>query len=318
MLRSGKPTVLLLGGRALTTEAVGLAWRVASRTNARVSAELLNGRIDRAPGTTPIDRLPFDIDAAITSLADIEQLILVDALEPNAFFAYAGRPSSLVPQGAVHHVLANRGEDSLTALRLLADLVETCNFGSLAMPEAPTLPDGLIREIANTVGELLPENAIVVDEAITLSELFYRATVNSSKHTWLQISGGSIGIGLPLAVGAAVAAPDRRVVTLQADGSALYTSQALWTQARENLNITTVVLSNRCYAILIGELRKMNVDPSTGAYRMLGLTDPEIDWVGLASGYGVKASRATNASEFREQFSNYLGVTGPRLIELVL
>ena len=143
-------------------------------------------------------------------------------------------------------------------------------------------------------------------------------TIAAAPHTWLQLTGGSIGLGIPMATGAAVACPDRKVISLQADGSALYTAQALWTQARERLDVVTLIWANRSYAILRHELTNVGANPGRKAIDMLTLDDPPIDWVSLARGYGVEGRRVETLAQFVDTLKSALGRRGPFLIEVAL
>jgi acetolactate synthase-1/2/3 large subunit len=239
-----------------------------------------------------------------------------------SFFAYPDRPSDLVPDGCDVHVLAGVGDDVPAALEALADAVGAGAAPALVSPPArPDRPAGTLdaESLAAAVGAVLPEGAIVVDEANTGGLYIPGATAGCPRHDWLTLTGGAIGQGLPVATGAAVAAPDRPVLCLEADGSAMYTVQALWTQAREGLNVTTVVLANRSYAILNLELSRVGAGaggPLAG--RLLDLSRPDLDFVALAAGLGVPAARATSADELVAQLERSLAEPGPGLIEVVL
>jgi acetolactate synthase-1/2/3 large subunit len=266
-------------------------------------------------------KLPYPPDAARKQLDGVEHLVLVGATEPVAFFGYPGTDGRLVPEGCTVHVLAEPGEDAVTALQWLAGLVAPDATPQLAEARRPELPTGALdtRAFAEVVGALLPEHAIVMDEALTSGWFLPGATVGAPPHDWLTLTGGAIGQGLPAATGAAVACPDRPVIALQADGSAMYTVQALWTQAREQLDVTTVVCDNSAYAILAGELQ--NVGAAGGGARagqLLDLGSPSLDFVALATGMGVPATRATTAEELAAQFRTALAEPGPHLIDAVL
>jgi acetolactate synthase-1/2/3 large subunit len=226
-----------------------------------------------------------------------------------------------VPEGCTVHVLALPGEDGVAALQALAETAAPGATAQVSAARRPELPTGAldIRAFADVVGALLPDDAIVMDEALTSGYFLPGATVGAPAHDWLTLTGGAIGQGLPAATGAAVACPDRPVISLQADGSAMYTVQALWTQAREGLDVTTVVCDNSAYAILAGELE--NVGAASGgerAGRLLDLGSPALDFVALATGMGVPATRATTAEELAAQFRAALAEPGPHLIDAVL
>ncbi|MFP6745272.1 MAG: acetolactate synthase large subunit, partial [Alphaproteobacteria bacterium] len=321
-LRSGETCVVLMTGAALREAGLDAAGRIATATGARLMSQTSNGRTERGAGRVRVTAVPYPVDQALAVLADVQHIILVGAKAPVAFFAYPDKPSLLSPEGCQIHRLATIGDDLVGALAWLAEEVGAPP-GSAApeVPARPSLPSGelTIESAAATVGALLPEQAIVVDEGITSGRCVPGATRGAPPHDWLQITGGSIGIGLPLAVGAAVACPDRRVVALQADGSAMYTIQGLWTQARENLDITTVLFNNRSYACLHHELTNVGAkNPGRKALDMLNLDRPVLDFVSLARGMGVEAGRATTADELNSQIAAGLASQGPYLIDAML
>jgi acetolactate synthase-1/2/3 large subunit len=241
---------------------------------------------------------------------------------PVAFFAYPDKPSKLYPEDCAGHVLAQPEEDAIAALEALCEEVGARATPVPAVNERPGPPaSGAItpEALGASVAALLPENAIVTDEAVTTGRGFFAPTRMAAPHDWLSNMGGSIGLGPPLATGAAVACPDRKVVALQADGSAMYTVQALWTQAREGLDITTVLFSNRVYQILKGELANVGAgNPGRKALDMLDLGRPDIDWVGLAKSLGVPGARVTDMDGFNRRFAEGIATPGPYLVEVVL
>jgi acetolactate synthase-1/2/3 large subunit len=258
-LRSGEPCVLLLGGEGMHRAGLEAASRVAQATGARMLGETFPARHERGAGVPAIDRLAYLAEFAIAQLGDVRHLILAGARAPVSFFAYPGKPSSLVPEGCQVHLLAGGGDDVGGALAALADLVAPGTKPLPQEPARPALPEGDLtgESAAAVIGALLPEGAIVSDEANTSGVWLPAATAGAPPHDWLTLTGGSIGQGLPLATGAAIASPGRSVLALEADGSAMYTISALWTQAREGLDITTVIFSNRAYAILGMELGRV-------------------------------------------------------------
>jgi acetolactate synthase-1/2/3 large subunit len=322
VLRSGEPTVLFLGGLALREPGLMLAGRIAAKTGARLLAQTLNARVERGAGRVAIDFLPYPVDAALATLADARHLVLVGSKAPVAFFAYSDQPSVLSPPQCETHTLATPGEDIVGALEVLADeLVAPQNAPVQAREKNPRPSGEAITPdaAAAAVAAQLPEGAIVVDEALSAASAFMSRTRGSAPHDYLQVTGGAIGIGLPLAAGAAVACPDRNVICLQADGSAMYTMQALWTQAREGLEVTTILLNNRSYAILKQELANVGAGDAGGrALDMMELNRPALDWVGLARGMGVEAGRAKTMEELERQLAAGLRSGGPYLIDLVL
>ncbi|HEX3952186.1 MAG TPA: acetolactate synthase large subunit [Stellaceae bacterium] len=322
VLRSGEPTLILVTGRAVRADGLELAGKIAAKTGARLIAQGSNARTQRGRGRVSVDRIPYVVEQALKVLAGLKHVILVGAKMPVAFFAYPDKPSQLTPEGCQGHVLARPEEDLIAALDALCEEV-----GARGTP-APVVngPAGAVATGAITpealgasVGALLPDNAIVADEAVTTGRGFFAPTKAANPHDWLSNMGGSIGLGPPLATGAAVACPDRKVVALQADGSAMYTVQALWTQAREQLDITTVLFSNRTYQILRGELANVGAgNPGRKALDMLDLGNPDINWVGLAKSLGVPGAAVTDMEEFNRRFAEGLATPGPFLIEVVM
>ncbi len=320
-LRSGEPALLFLGHQAVRARGSALAARIAARTGARFLAQGSNARMERGAGRVPIERLPYAVDLALAGLAEVKHLILVGAPPPVAFFAYPGKPSEFAPAACRIHRLAAPAEDQIDALERLAEAVGAPAEAPLRDPPGPELPKGPLspETIGRVLGALIPENAVVCDESITTGRNFFPMTHGAPPHDWLQLTGGAIGEGIPLAIGAGVACPDRKVINLQADGSALYTAQGLWTQARENLDVLTLVWANRSYAILRAELANVGAEnPGRKALDMLSLDDPAIDWVSLAKGYGVEARRAETLEELIAAFRAGLARRGPFLVEVVL
>jgi acetolactate synthase-1/2/3 large subunit len=317
----GGSTVLFLGGDAVSDPGLRAAAQVAAGTGTRLLAETFPARMARGAGVPDVLKLPYPPEGAREQLDGVQHLVLVGAKEPVAFFGYPDMDGRLVPEGCTVHVLAEPGEDAVTALQWLAGMVAPDAAPQLAEARRPDLPAGPldIQAFAEVIGALLPERAIVMDEALTSGYFLPKATVGAPPHDWLTLTGGAIGQGLPAATGAAVACPDRPVVALQADGSAMYTIQALWTQAREELDVTTVICDNSAYAILAGELE--NVGAASGGERagkLLDLGGPSLDFVALATGMGVPATRATSAEELAQQFRTALAEPGPHLIDAVL
>jgi acetolactate synthase-1/2/3 large subunit len=323
VLRAGEPAALLVGGRAVSDErGLVAAARVAAATGAKLLCETFPARLVRGAGVPPVERIGYLAEFAQAQLAGLRHLVLVDALAPVSFFAYPGKPSDLVPEGCDVQALAGAGDDVTAALEALADHVgAAADEPARAPAQRPAPPTGALNgeAVAAALGARLPDDAIVVDEANTAGLWLAGATAGAPRHDWLCLTGGSIGYGLPVATGAAVAAPDRKVVCLEADGSAMYTVQALWTQAREGLDVTTVVLDNRSYAILNLELNRVGAEPpGPRAKAMLELAPPELDFVAIAQGMGVPATRATTGEELTEQLDAALRTDGPALVQAVL
>ena len=307
----GPQTLLLLGGAANTAEGLTAAARIATATGARVLVETFPARLARGRGVPHFDRLAYLGEAAVEQLSGTKDLVLVGAASPVTFFAYPGKPGDLVPPGAAVHELDPVG------LGKLADQLGAPPYSEPA-PAPPALPTGPLNPVswAQVIGALLPDNAIISDEANTSGVFLPAATAGSAPHDVLTLTGGAIGQGLPVAVGAAVAAPERPVIALQADGSALYTISALWTMAREQLDVTVVILNNHSYAILQLELQRVGTQATGERSRsLLDLSRPDIDFVAIAEGFGVPASRATTAEELAEQFGAALAESGPHLID---
>jgi acetolactate synthase-1/2/3 large subunit len=322
-LCSGEPCVLLLGGPGTRRAGLEAASRVAEATGARLLCETFPARLERGAGIPAVDRLAYLAEFAAGQLAGARHLILAGARAPVSFFAYPGKASSLVPADCEVHVLAEPADDVCGALGRLADLAAPGTKPLPSEAERPALPSGdgnLTGEsVAAAVGALLPEGAIVSDEANTSGLWLPGATAGAPPHDWLTLTGGSIGQGLPVATGAAVASPGRPVLALEADGSAMYTLSALWTHAREGLDITTVIFNNRSYAILNMELNRVGAEPAGDAARnLLELSRPDLDFVALAGGMGVPASRASTPGEFSTQLQRALAEPGPHLIEAVI
>lgn len=320
MLASGEPVVIVLGAAALRAQPLADAHRIAAATGARLTAETFNTRIERGRGRHTVDRLPYPIDAALAAFAGIRHVILVGADDPVAFFAYPGKRGRLRPPEADLHVLARPGEDGADALaRLAAALNAPASLPPAhARPPEPARGAVTPAAVAATLTALMPENAVVVDESISFGFPIYPATADAAPHDWLQLTGGAIGDGLPMATGAAVGAPGRRVINLQADGSALYTVQALWTQARENLAVTTVIFSNRRYAILQHELQQVGAAPGDASRTLFSLGNPDLDWVAIARGFGVDGARAETMEDFADLMRSANATASPFLIELAV
>lgn len=316
------PVALFLGGRALREDALFQAGRIAAATGARLICETFAARMERGAGRVAVERLPYFGEQGADYLKDFKAIIFCGTEPPVSFFAYPGKPSWLSPEGAQLVRLASASEDALSALTRLAD--------TLNAPAEPALVQqpGVVPEVegkldpskvAAVIAKLMPENAIVSDEAATAGLMIFPMTASAPKHDWMMLTGGAIGQGLPLAAGAAVACPDRKVLALQADGSGMYTLQALWTMAREQLDVTTIILNNGSYAILNIELMRVGVqNPGPKALSMLDLRNPELDWCHLSEGMGVSARRVTTAEELAEALSEALAHKGPRLIEAIL
>jgi acetolactate synthase-1/2/3 large subunit len=322
LLRNGRGVALMIGGAALREPGLGLAARIAAQTGARLLGPTSGARARVGAGVPMVERVPYPILRAREVLADIRTLVLVGVDEPVAFFAYPGQPSKPLPQDSAVHCAASVEEDALAALAMLAELLGADKASPVLQPAAePASPSGELdlEKLAASVATLLPEDTILVDESITSSFVLLPRLRAAKAHDFLQLTGGAIGIGLPLATGAAVGAPGRKVVCLQADGSGMYTPQALWTQAREKLDVVTVVLANRAYATLRGEFKSVGIDnPGPNALTMLDLANPELRWADMARSMGVEACRVTTAEAFAAAFEAAGRQTGPFLIEAMI
>ncbi len=320
-LRSKENTALLLGGTVLRERGLRAASSIAAATGAELLAETFPARAERGAGIPVIQRLAYLAEMAAGQLDGLRHLILVDTTSPVSFFAYPGKPSDLIPEGCEVTLLAGGGDDAVSALELLAsELGATVEPGSgtLSRPDKPTGELGA-ESIARAIGALLPEGAIVSDEANTSGTFLPTFTAGAPRHDWLTLTGGSIGQGLPVALGAAIACPDRPVLALEADGSALYTLQALWSMAREQLDVTTVIFTNRRYAILRMELARVGATASgKRALEMLDISPPDIDFTALARGFGVPATRPESAEAFAADLARAFAEPGPHLIEAVI
>jgi acetolactate synthase-1/2/3 large subunit len=323
-VRDPGSVALLLGGRGTRARAAELAGKIAARTGCKVFAENKNARSERGTGRVNIPQLPYPVDAGLAMLKDIRLLILVGASNPVAFFAYPGKPRVFMPQGSETHTLATPFDDIDATLAALCESLDAQRVQPALLSTGSTpgpLPTGKAapEHIGHVVAALLPENAVVVDEAITSGRHLHKYTLAAAPHDWLELTGGAIGFGLPTAVGAAIACPDRKVLAIVGDGSAMYTVQALWTMAREGLDITVVICANRAYKVLYGELESMGgPPPGPSARRMLMLDEPALDWVALAKGHGVEAHSVATLEAFAEAMRIAMKVKGPRLIELLM
>lgn len=319
-LRGAKNVLLLLGSDALRAEAQVHAARIQEKTGCRIMTECLNGLHQRGRGRLPLSRVPYPPAPAIAALAGVEHLILVGSKAPVGFFAYPGVPSKHYPENAQVQILARLEQDAEAALVALADELGCAPSATIPTGERPATPTGLPSSLAfgQMLAAVMPEDSIVVDEGISFAYAFYEASHNAPPHDWMNVTGGAIGYGLPAATGAAVAGKGRRVICPQADGSGMYTLQALWTQARENLPVTTVILANGKYQILLGEYASVGATPGQTAMDMLDLGSPDLDWVKLANGMGVEAARATSLEACADLMRQSIKRDGPFVIELVI
>jgi acetolactate synthase-1/2/3 large subunit len=321
-LRSGSRTAVLLGGRALREDGLVLAAQIAAATGTKLFAEVFPTRWERGAGLPSVERLAYVPELCSVQLQGLKHLVLVDTKAPVSFFAYPGKDSYLVPGGCEVHELAGPAADVVGSLQALADALGPSQAnGAIQAPARPERPTGELTadSVCQAIGAVLPEGAIVSDESNTSGLTLGATTAGAPRHDLLALTGGAIGQGLPVAVGAAVACPDRPVLALESDGSALYTIQSLWTMAREQLNVTVVLFNNRSYAILNVELARVgakNAGPE--AKRQLDLSQPNVDFVALAQGFGVPAVRPESAEGFTTALEQAIAEPGPHLIEVVV
>ena len=324
LLRRGEETVIMVGDQVMRSEgASGMALRIAAAANARVVGNRAAARVSRGAGRPILARLPYPVDQAVALLAGARHVVLVGAKDPVGFFAYPDSPSRLAPPDAQIHLLAAEDEDVPAALDALSEELGAPSDPPPVAPfERPPLPTGTLTPAAawTALCALMPENAIVSDEAVTSGRQAYPLTQTAPPHDWLHVTGGSIGQGLPAATGAAVACPDRQVFAMEGDGSGMYTLQALWTQARESLNVVNVIFANRTYRILQGELKNVggDADPGPHAQAMMRLDSPELNWVSISEGMGVPAVRVNSGDAFVVALRRGIEEPGPLLIEALI
>lgn len=323
-LRSGKRTVIILAGRALRTGALETAGRISLATGAALFSQT-SDRTERGAGRVAARPVPYNIDLAVEALREFEIAICLGGKQPVGFFAYPHKPSTMLPEGCEVIELAGHEHDLGELLNLLAEEAGVRSdapfvLNRFTQPEIAA-PTGALNadSITIAVARALPENAIICEESITSAGKMAVLAPGLNPHDHIPLTGGAIGIGIPLATGAAIACPDRKVIALQADGSGMYTLQGLWTQARENLDVVTIIYANRAYAILQGEMRNVGVnDFGHNARRMLDLDNPDLDWCSLARGMGVEAARASTIEQFTSALAAALARKGPFLIEALI
>lgn len=321
-LQSGARTAIILNSRATREEELKVAGSIAAVTGAQLVAPTQIARLSRGAGRVPVARIPYGTDPGVQMLSEFENIILIGAKAPVAFFAYPDKPSELFPAGTRIIELARPDQNVSEALNALQDELGAANTPIELQQYAPaTVPTGSItpEKIGEFLSASLPENCVVVDESLTSGRTFLSATQASVPHEWLFTTGGSIGYALSNSIGVAMAVPGQKVITLQADGSGLYMPQALWTQAREGLDVVTLVFANRKYQILRNEMQNVGADfggPKSEALMDIG--NPDIDWVSLGKAFGVNSVRAETMDELQAAFTNALRTSGPSLIEIML
>ncbi len=323
-LSSGKKTAMLLGNRALRREGLTIAQRIAGATGCDLLANTFPGYIERGDGLPIVRRVPYFPEGALTLMAGYETVVLVDAHDPVTFFGYEGTPSRVIPPQTRTISIPGANCDIYSILACLEEKIGGKNKApekKAARRSKPALPSGALTSeaVCATIAAVQPEGAIIVDEGITTTFPYYSASSASPVHGLMAITGGSIGYGLPCAVGASLAAPDRPVINIEADGSAMYTVQALWTMARENLNVTTLICNNGGYNIIAVELERAGLkDFGENAHRLVDIDRPMIDWVSLSQSLGVPAVCAEDARELAGHIKRAIEEPGPHLIEMMM
>lgn len=322
VIRSGKKVALLMGGRALREPGLMAAAKLAAHSGVTLLAETFPTRMERGAGLPYVERLAYLAELAMVQLTDVEHLVIVDSKAPVSFFAYPGKQSYLVPDTCQVHTLAAPDQDVTASLNKLNDALGATRAKPKLQPEQrPGRPRGKLtaEKVCKAVGHLIPENAIIVDEGITSSLMLSVMTAGAPRHDMITLTGGAIGQGLPNAVGAAVACPDRPVLALIGDGTAMYTIQALWTMAREQLNVTSIIFNNASYSVLNIELERVGAeDAGEKAKSQLDLGRPVINFAEMANGMGVHAVRVYTAEEMAKALEYAWRTTGPHLIEAVI
>ena len=320
-LKSGQSAMLFIGGRALRARGLELAGKIAAKTGCKVQAAGGTARIERGAGRVPVLRLHFVVETAQEMLKGTKHMVLCGAKAPAAFFAYPGKPSVLVPEGCEVTTLCPVDGDPIGSLEALAAELDAMNEKpAVAQPKRPDRPTKFTLDgLGQALGATMPEGAIVIDESVTTGRGFFPYSAGAPPHDWLNNMGGSIGFGAPVAVGAAVACPDRKVICMIGDGSAMYTIQALWTMARENLDVCVLIFSNRNYKILYSQLADVGAaNPGPRAIDMLTLDRPTLEFTMLAKGMGVPGAKAHDLEELTKQLTYAMSHKGPYLIDVVM
>ena len=326
-LEKAKRPVMLVNGTAIREKGLEALARIREKTGAKIYLSTFYPRAERGEGRVEMPKLPYFPDQIYDALDGADELILVGQDRPVTFFAYPGKKSDCTPEGVEPFKLTTPADDQVGALEALADEVGAPSIDKLERDprnqlSRPELQVGELtpRTAGHAVAALLPENAIIVDESTTSGMASYILTANAPKHDWLSLTGGAIGIGIPMALGAGVACPERKIVNLQADGSGMYTIQGLWSIAREKLDVTTVIWNNRSYNILNLELHNVGAANDAGpmALSMFDLSNPDLDFCKIAEGMGIEAMRSTTTEQFNEQFAYCMKNKGPQLIEVII
>lgn len=324
MLREEAPSMIMIGGRVITAEMSVLLSKISVATGARVCLETFPTRVSRGAGRGQLEKLPYLAEMAVDHLSQVENLILLGAKSPVSFFAYPDVPSVLPSSSTQQLQLASPDDDIVSCLTSLVEALAAGDIEPLLHARTvPELPSGAldISTLAQSLAVLMPDDTVVVDDSGTATLACYPITETAAPHDWMSLTGGSIGFGLPCAVGAAVACPDRKVICLEGDGSSMYTIQALWTMARENLDVTVIIFNNQKYSILELEFVRTGARggvPGPKAASMLDIGSPSLNFSDIANGMGVTGTRANSAEEFNEQLAQAMSQSGPRLIEAMV
>jgi acetolactate synthase-1/2/3 large subunit len=322
VLRSGEPTLIVFGGKSMRGKALELAGKVAAATGCRIATQFFSARIERGAGRVPLERIPYAVPQALKFLSAFKHIVTVETGEPIAFFSYPDTPSLLKPEDCQVHGLVEKDEDSVAGLEMLVEALGAGGTAPVLQSRSDQgVPTGALNpvSIAHALSAAMPEHCILVDESLTTGRESMGLTAGALPHDTIQNMGGSIGYGTPVATGAALACPDRRVFCMVGDGSAMYTIQSLWTQARENLNVTTIIFANHSYQILKTEFANMGFGaPGPQALAMIDIDRPRIDWVAMGTSMGVPSVRVTTAEDFHKAMVTSAREPGPMLIEVLL
>jgi acetolactate synthase I/II/III large subunit len=325
-LRTFHKVALMLGGRALRKPGLDAAARIQKAIGCDLFTQTSPGYMERGSSLPIVERLPYFPKRATTMFSRYEVVLFAGAPEPVTFFGYPGVRSRILADEQERITLCTDRQDVVKALEYLADALGapshlTIDDNLIMRQQRPEIPNGELtgEKACLTLAAMQPENAIIVDESVTSGSLYFFPTPTLPTHSLMTLSGGSLGQGIPCATGAAIACPERPVIDLQADGSAMYTVQALWTQAREGLNVTTLICSNRSYRILQVELKRANITSyGPNAQALTELTKPPIDWAKIAQGFGVPGVTVSTAENLARELSKAFVEPGPHLIEMLL
>ncbi|MEL6859536.1 MAG: acetolactate synthase large subunit, partial [Pseudomonadota bacterium] len=319
-MQAATAPVILINGSALGEAGLAAAARLKA-AGARVLTDTFYAKMRRGAGVFAPERMQYFAEGAMADLDGTDLMIVAGTNAPVAFFAYPGKPSLLVPEGCELLNLGDAGTDSAATLAALADVIGATDAAPVQALVQPDCPSGDLtaQSVGQSLARHMPENALVSDDGVSNGLLSYLPTMTAQPHDWMMLTGGAIGQGMPLALGAAIAAPDRKVICLSGDGAGMYTNQALWSMAREGADVTTIVFVNHSYRILNIELYRTGAgNPGPTAKDMLSIGGPDIDWVQLSTSLGVPAVEATTAEAFDAALAESIAAPGPRLIAAVV